>query len=77
MPGQLPKSEIAVQVVQPDNSRVRTATQAMRTEGKGSQGSSRQERIRAPCYWAWLIVIFGGRIRHFEQPEQLAPAQSY
>jgi hypothetical protein len=55
VPGQLLNLTIAVQVVQPDKSRVRTATKAMRTEGKGLQGLTRQERIPAPYYQPSLL----------------------
>src|SRR5216684_8878807 len=53
---QLLKSTIALQVVQPANSRVRAAMKAMRTKGKGLQGSTRQERIPASLLRAFLIV---------------------
>src|ERR1700687_1111689 len=53
---QLLKSTIALQVVQPANSRVRAAIQAMRTAGKGVQELTRQERIPASRLRAFLIV---------------------
>src|ERR1700730_6239504 len=56
---QLLKSTIALQVVQPANSGVRAAMKAMRTQGKGLQGSTRQERILASLLQAFLIVTLG------------------
>jgi hypothetical protein len=55
-PSQLLKSTTALQVVQPHNSRARTAIKAMRTEEKGLQGFMRQELIppslaRAPTFY--------------------------
>src|SRR6266852_6778589 len=56
---QLLKSTIALQVVQPDNSSVRAAMQAMRAEGKGLQGLTGQERIPASLLRTLPIVTFG------------------
>src|SRR6266852_3728003 len=61
---QLLKSTIALQVVQPDNSRVRAAMQAMRTEGKGLQGLTRQERIPASLLQAVVIVTLAASALH-------------
>src|SRR5216684_8464294 len=58
-PSQLLKSTIALQVDQPAKSRVRAAMKAMRTAGKGLQGSTRQERILASLLRAFLIVTLG------------------
>src|ERR1700686_2914537 len=58
-PLQLLKSTIALQVVQPANSRVRAAMKATRTKGKGLQGSTRQERILASLSRAFFIVSLG------------------
>src|SRR5713226_9186295 len=58
-PSQLLKSTIALQVVQPANSRVRAAMNAMRSKGKGLQGSTGQERLLASLLRAFLIVISG------------------
>src|SRR5229473_8136816 len=64
-PSQLLKSTIAVQVVQPANSRVRAAMKAMRTAGKGLQGSTRQERIPDSLLRAFLIVTLGNDLALF------------
>ena len=45
--GQVPRLMIAVQLTQPDNNKVRTASKAIRTKGKGLRGLTRQERIPA------------------------------
>jgi hypothetical protein len=45
--------------VQPDNNVVRTQTKAMRTEGKGLQGLTRRERIRASRLPVFLTVNAG------------------
>ena len=58
-PSQLWKSTIAVQVLQPEISRVRAAMKAMRTRGKGLPGSNRQERIPASLSRAFPIVTLG------------------
>ena len=72
VPGQLLKLTIALQVDQPDNSRVRTAMKAIRTEGKGLQGLTRQEHIPASLLPTFLIVASVARPRHTKQPEQAA-----
>ena len=54
-PSQLLKSTIALQVVQPDNSGVRTAMKAMRTAAKGSQGSTRENAYQPPYYEHLLL----------------------
>src|ERR1700674_3489690 len=61
---QLLKSTIALQVVQPAKSRVRAAMKAMRTKGKGLQGSTRQEFIPASLSRAFLIVTLGHAPAH-------------
>src|SRR6266404_449682 len=58
-PSQLLKSTIALQVVHPASSRVRAAMKAIRTNGKGLRGLTRQERIPASLLLAFLIVTFG------------------
>src|SRR5258708_21169864 len=60
-PSQLLKSTIALQVVHPASSRVRAAMKAMRTNGKGLRGLTRQERIPASQLRALPIVTFGAR----------------
>src|SRR3984893_12351509 len=62
---QLLKSTIALQVVQPANNMVRTVMKAMRTKGKGLQGSTRQERIPASRLRAFLIVTLGNGLALF------------
>src|ERR1700730_11554909 len=64
-PSQLLKSTSALQVVQPAKSRVRAAMKAMRTKGKGLQGSTRQERIPASRLRAFLIVTLGNGLALF------------
>jgi hypothetical protein len=59
VPEQLLKLLIAAQVDQPDNSRVRNAMKPTRTQGKGLQGLTRQERIPATLFLAFLIVTSG------------------
>ena len=46
-PSQPLKTNIALQVVQPDNSKIRPAIRAMRTEGRGSPGLTTPRRIPA------------------------------
>ncbi len=63
VPEQLLKLLIAAQVDQPDNSRVRNAMKPTRTQGKGLQGLTRQERIPTSLLPAFLIVTSGARLR--------------